>query len=219
MSDFVLYNYFRSSTSYRARIALHLKGIEFEYKPVSLIAGEQHHAAFKQLNPDGGVPALIHKGFAVSQSMAILEYLDDVVPTPRLFPQDVQKGALVRQFCENINCIHPYQNLQTLKFLENEFGLGAPQRDRWVQNFLKKNMRAQETLLERYSGTFSFGGEVTAADAFLLPQIFSSRRMGVALTDFPNVLRVEKNCLALSAFQKAHPHFQVDTPEELKGNI
>lgn len=218
MSEFTLYSYFRSSASYRVRIALHLKGIKFKYNPVHLLneGGEQYRTEYKQLNPAAEVPTLVHDGYTLSQSMAIVEYLDQVQPEPRLIPLDPKKGGKVRQFCENINSgIQPLQNLKTVAYLEKEFGFTTEQKEKWMHHWMLLNLQTLESSLNG-SGTYCFGGEVTAADVFLIPQLFAVKRFGVSLDSYPNIRRIEENCLKLEAFKKAYPLSQPDTPDDLK---
>ncbi|MBX3016870.1 MAG: maleylacetoacetate isomerase [Bdellovibrionaceae bacterium] len=218
MSDFALYNYFRSSTSYRVRIAMHLKSLSFQYHPVHLLnnGGEQHTAEYRQLNAAGEVPTLVHGNFKVAQSMVICEYLDQIRNTPRLFPEDVQKAASVRQFCENINCAHALTNLKTMQYLEKNAGLSAEARGAWLQHWGHQNFAVIEKWIAQHGGTYCFGDEVTAADAFLLPLVFWAQRFHIGLENYPAVRRVVANCEKLEAFRKAHPYRQVDTPPELK---
>jgi len=215
MTELTLYNYFRSSTSYRVRIALHYKNLDFAYKPVHLIneGGEQHKSEYKNINPMAEVPTLIHEGLTLSQSMAIIEYLDEVFPHPALFPREAQKRARIRQFCENINSfMHPVSNLKILQFLESKHAYNQSQKEEWVALWSKKGFEACENLLKRTHGKYCFGDEVTAADLFLIPQVFSAQRFKVDLTPYPLVMKINENCLALDFFKKAHPFRQVDTP-------
>jgi len=220
MPNLILYNYFRSSTSYRARIALALKGLTYEYKSVHLInnGGEQHSPEFRKLNPMGGVPTLIHDGQILSQSFAIIEYLDEAFPNKhRLFPEDLFKKALVREFCQIINAdIHSYANLKTLQYLENKLNIAEPQRLEWLHHFLGNGLQACEKILEKRAGQYCFGDSVTAADCFLVPMLFTAKRFNVPLDSLKNCQRVNDNCLSLESFKIAHPYNQPDTPAELR---
>ncbi len=218
MSDLALYNYFRSSASYRVRIALHLKNLAFDYRPVHLLnnGGEQHKPEYRNLNPAGEVPTLVHQGKAISQSMAILLYLDEVFPQHRLFPQDPYLKSKVIQFCEGINCTQPYQNLKTQTFLDKEMGLDPTKKNIWLKHWLVANLESSEKMLQEFAGSYCFGGHVTAADLFLIPQLFAVQRFQIEFQSYPNISRVNENCLQLEAFQKAHPGRQIDTPEELR---
>jgi maleylacetoacetate isomerase len=206
-----LYSYFRSSASYRARIALHWKGLPFEYLPVHLVkdGGQQLRPEYRAINPMGHVPALDHDGFLVAETMAILQYLDDIFPGKQLFPSDPREKALTIQICEIVNSgIQPLQNLKVTKMLDASAGkaISADFTKHWISN----GMANLEKLLERTAGSFCVGDEVTAGDCFLIPQCFSSRRFGVAIEDYPHIARVEANAVKLEAFQKAHPEKQPD---------
>lgn len=212
--DLVLYSYYRSSTSYRVRIALHLKGLSFDYQPIHLVrdGGHQHASEYKDLNPMGEVPTLVHKGKPIAQSMAIIEYLDSVFPEMPLFPKDPYTCARVRQFCENINAgIHPITNLKVLQYLDSRLLINPEQKKEWLQHWIKKGLEACETLIKNTSGQYSFADEITAADTFLVPQVFSAQRFGITdFSEYPSVERVNKNCLKLPAFHAAHPSHQID---------
>jgi len=220
MSQLKLYNYFRSSTSYRARIALHLKKLDFEYKPIHLLnnGGEQHTAEYRALNPVGGVPTLVHDEKIISQSFAIIEYLDEAFPQSyQLLPQDSYLRAKVRQVCENINAdIHPLQNLKLMQYLEKKHGYTQDQKDEWAQKWIHEGLAATEKILVATTKTYAFGDQVTAADLFIVPQIFSSLRFKVDMSKYPILSKINDNCLKLEAFQKAHPGKQIDTPSEAK---
>lgn len=217
MSSLTLYNYFRSSTSYRARLALHIKGLEFEYKPISLLKGEQHSAEYRKINPLGGVPTLVHNGKTIPESFAIMEYLDEVFPTPALLPQDAYLRARVRQVCEVINSfMHPLGNLRTLQYLEKHNGYTQEQKEAWVQHWAAQGLETLETTLKEFSGTYSFGDQITMADLFLVPQLLTCTRFNVDISKYPTLIKINENCLKLEAFQKAHPFKQIDTPEEFR---
>lgn len=219
MADFILHNYFRSSTSYRVRIALNWKDLNYDYQAVHLLAdgGQQHRPEYLKLNPQGEVPTLIHKGRAIAQSFAIIEYLDEIHPSPPLFPKDAFGRAKVRQMCENINCfIHTLGNLKVQQFLEKRYGLDASKKEEWVGHWTHQGLTATEKLLSEFSGKYSFGDEVSAMDCFLVPQVFSAERFKVDLSKYENLRRINENCLQLEAFKKAHPSRQPDTPEEMR---
>jgi maleylacetoacetate isomerase/maleylpyruvate isomerase len=220
MQKFELYNYFRSSTSYRARIALELKGLSYEYKPIHLLnnGGEQNSEVYRKLNPIGGVPTLVHGERVISQSFAIIEYLNLVVSDrAELFSSDAFINAKIRQFCEIINAdTHPLTNLKVLQYLEKNASFGDPEKTQWIHRWMGDGFRACEKLAEEFSGRFCFGDTPTAADIFLIPQMFSSQRFKVDLTPFPKIQEINKNCLELEAFKRAHPFRQIDTPEEFR---
>lgn len=217
MSSLVLYNYFRSSTSYRVRLALHWKGLAFEYKAVNLLKAEQHSTEYKRINPLGGVPTLVHDGKIIPESFAIIEYLDEVFPQNPLLPADPYRKARVRQFCEVINSfMHPMANLKTLKYMETKHGYTQEQKDEWAQHWIEQGLEVLETTAKEFSGTYTFGNEVTMADIFLIPQLLTSQRYKVDISKYPTLVKINENCKALEAFQKAHPFVQIDTPDEFK---
>lgn len=219
MSDFVLYNYFRSSTSYRIRIVMNLKQISYDYKPVHLVkdGGEQYKADYRKLNPASGVPTLKHGDVVISQTMAILEYLDQILPDRRLIPTEPKVAAQVRRFCETINAdIHSYGNLRTLNYLEKSLGLDQDQRNKWVQHWFGLGLKSLEEMLSGHSGTCCFGNQITAADTFLVPLIFTAERFKVDLSPYPLAQAINERCTKLPEFAKAHPYRQIDTPQELQ---
>lgn len=208
-----LYSYFRSSASYRVRIALHWKGLDFTYVPVHLVkdGGQQNQDEFRRVNPMGHVPALDHNGFLVAETVAIVDYLDRVFPQRPLFPSSPRDRALVLQMVEMINSgVQPLQNLKVNQFLEKEFKHDKSDVERWNKHWIEKGLTSLERFLEKTAGTHCLGGEITAADAFLIPQCFSSRRFGVMIEQFPVIARLEQQALKLEAFQKAHPEKQPD---------
>lgn len=208
-----LYSYFRSSAAYRVRIGLHWKRLQFETIPVHLVksGGEQHQSGYRKVNPMGHVPSLDHDGFVVAESMAILDYLDQVFPEQPLFPANPQDRARVIQICEIINSgIQPLQNLKVNQLLEKEFGQTKGDVERWNKYWIEKGLASLEKVLETTAGTHCLDGRVTAADAFLVPQCFSARRFGVDTSLFPVIHRVEQAALGLEAFVKAHPEKQPD---------
>lgn len=217
MKPVILYNYFRSSTSYRVRIALELKGIAYDYKPIHLLKNEQISPDYLKINPLGGVPSLIHDGNVISESMAILEYLEEVFPEKSLLPETAYLRAKVRQFCETVNAFtHPMSNLKTLKHLEEKYKLSQDDKEQWIQHWTRQGLETLEVLAKEFSGHFCFGDDVSFADLLLVPQLFSAARFKVDLQSYPTLLQINKNCLELAAFQQAHPHRQIDTPEELR---
>ncbi|MGZ3774803.1 MAG: maleylacetoacetate isomerase [Pseudobdellovibrionaceae bacterium] len=217
MASIILYNYFRSSTSYRVRLALNLKGLNFEYKPVNLLKGEQHSSEYRKMNPLGGVPTLEHNEKLIPESFAIMEYLDEVFPSPALLPHDPYLKARVRQVCEIINSfMHPMGNLKLLQYMEKNHGYSQDQKDQWVQHWATQGLETLETTLKEFSGTYSFGDQVTMADLFLIPQLLTCLRFKIDISNYPTLVKINENCLKLEAFQKAHPFKQIDTPDEFK---
>lgn len=212
--QFVLHNYYRSSASYRARIALHYKKIPFQYVPVHLVksGGEQFRDEYKQLNPLSQVPCLVHNGRPITQSMAIIQYLEDICHEPPLFPSNSYDRAIVIQICEAINSgIQPLQNLNVASELTSRFQATTEQKSDWTLFWNQKGLSAVESMLAKTAGDFSFGDSVTAADCFVIPQVFSAKRFGVDLSPYPHILRVNENCLELEAFQLAEPSRQPDS--------
>ena len=206
-----LYSYFRSSASYRVRIALHYKGLPFEYIPVHLVKAEQRSDEYVKINPMKHVPALMHDGFLVAESVAIVQYLDEIFPDKPLLPKTPRDKAVVMQIVELLNSgIQPLQNLKVMQFLENQMRLSKDQTDEFVRHWISEGMKGLEKLLERTAGTHAFGGSITAADAFLVPQVFACKRFNVDVNEFPNVARVNANALKLDSFQNAHPEKQPD---------
>jgi len=208
-----LYSYFRSSASYRVRIALHYKGLHFEYIPVHLVkdGGQQKKADFLKINPMGHVPALEHEGFLIAESVAILNYLDTMFEYKPLFLPHPKEKARILQVCEMFNSgIQPLQNLKVNQFLEKEMGKSKDDVARWNQHWIESGFTSIEKVLQSSAGTYCFGGAFTAADCFLVPQCFAARRFGVKLEKFPIISRIEEACLKMEPVQKAHPDKQPD---------
>jgi maleylacetoacetate isomerase len=216
MAEIKLLNYFRSSTSYRVRIALALKGVSYDYVPVHLLnnGGEQNKPDYRALNPLGGVPTLVHGDFALSQSFAIIEYIDEIFPEiPQLFPKDTRSRAKVREFCQIINAdMHSYGNLKTLQYLEKNWQVDAAQKNAFVANFFTQGLQACEAHLQKSSAQYCFGDTITAAECFLVPVLFTAQRFGVPLVNYPLCRSISERCLKLPAFMAAHPQNQTDTP-------
>lgn len=222
MSNLILHNYFRSSTSYRVRIALEHKQISYEYHAVHLLknGGEQNADSYRALNPMGGVPTLIHNGFVITQSSVIIDYLEEAFPkTTKLFPDDIFLKSQVKEICQIINAdIHSYGNLKTLQYLEKNFSVTEDQKTKWIQDFFIQGLTALENKLHKTSGKYSFSEKITAADCFLIPLLFTAQRFKVPLEKFPTLIKIESECLKLESFKKAHPFCQPDTPPELKNS-
>jgi len=209
MSKAVLYDYYRSSAAYRVRIALNLKGIAYETRPVNLLHSEQRGDEFRALNPQGLVPLLEIDGHRLTQSLSIMVYLDQVYPELPLMPRDPVDGAHVRAMALTIACdIHPLNNLRVLKYLSNELGLPQEERDAWYIHWIREGLPALETLAKPGAGKFLFGDEPTIADVCLVPQLFNARRYNVPIDDFPTLLRAEESANKLEAFAAAHPDRQ-----------
>ena len=210
-----LYSFFRSSASYRVRIALHLKGVSYEQAPIHLRrgGGEQFTAAYKAVNPQALVPALEDNGKILTQSLAIIEYLEDKYPRPPLLPADPADKALVRGMALIIACeVHPIQNLRVLNYVKKEYNQTDDQVNRWAQHWINLGLTALEQLIaaQPKRGKFCFGDTPTLADICLVPQLGNARRYGSDLSQYPNILGVEKNCMTLPAFVNAAPEKQPD---------
>ena len=216
MKNLQLYSYYRSSASYRVRIALHFKRLPFEYKPVHLVQnnGEQNASEYRELNPMGEVPTLVHNSHILNQSMAIFLYLDEAFPnTPQLFPKDILKKSKIIEMCEHINSgIHPIQNLKVLRKLEREYKADQVEKNKWAAYWIVRGFQAIENVLQTTSGTYCFGDEVTAADMFLCPQVYNANRFGVDMSLFPLIEKIDEKCLQLDDFRNAYPGVQPDTP-------
>lgn len=205
-----LHGYFRSTASYRVRIALNLKGVSYDQAFVQLREGEQRAPAFLARNPQGLVPALeLDDGAVLTQSLAICEYLDERYPEPALLPSDAQRRARVRAFAQVIACdIHPVQNLKILSRLR-ELGANEDQITAWARTTIEEGLDACDRLIADQVGPFCFGEAVTLADLCLVPQLVNARRFGVELR-WPRLTRIEAGCLDLPAFARAAPERQPD---------
>lgn len=210
-----LYTYFRSSAAYRVRIALELKGLAWEAVPVHLVrgGGEQRQPGYLGVNPAGLVPALDDDGQILTQSLAIIEYLDETHPAPLLLPADAAGRARVRAIAQAIACdIHPINNLRVLQYLKREFGISDAQRDAWYRHWIEVGLAAVEAMLagDARTGDFCHGDAPTLADCCLVPQVFNARRFACDLSALPTVVRIVERCEALDAFRRAAPENQPD---------
>ena len=209
MANAILYDYFRSSASYRVRIALNLKNIEYEQRPVSLVQGAQNDPAFKALNPQGFVPMLEIDGHRLTQSLSIMVYLDQIYPDPPLMPRDAVDGAHVRALALAVACdIHPINNLRVLKYLKKEFGASEEATDEWYRHWVAEGLAALEEMARPRAGAFLFGDSPTIADVCLVPQLYNARRFSVPITDYPTLRRADETASAHAAFAAAHPDRQ-----------
>lgn len=210
-----LYTYFRSSASYRVRIALNLKGLSYESVPVHLLrnGGEQLTADYRKLNADGLVPSLEVDGAALQQSLAIMEYLEETHPEPALLPASPLDRAWVRSIALSIACdIHPINNLRVLRYLVRELKVSEEDKNAWYRHWCEQGLAALESSLARDDrvGKFCYGDTPTLADCCLVPQVFNARRLDCDLSAMPTILRINDACLALDAFQRAAPGAQPD---------
>ena len=209
MSRVILYDYFRSSAAYRVRIALNLKGIEYESEQVDLRNDAQKSFEYRALNPQGLVPMLEIEGHRLTQSLAIINYLDIRYPVPPLIPAAAAVGAHVVAMAMTGACdIHPLNNLRVLKYLKNELGHSQGDVDRWYTHWIREGLPALEAMAKPNAGKFLFGNAPTGADVCLVPQLYNARRFEVAIDDFPTLLRAEENANNLDAFAAAHPDRQ-----------
>jgi maleylpyruvate isomerase len=209
-----LYNYFRSSSSYRVRIALNLKGKDYSYLPVHLNrnGGEQFEPDFREMSPDAVVPVLVAGQDKLVQSLAIIEWLEEMDPTPPLLPSSAADRAWVRALCLTIACeVHPLNNLRVLKYLTGPLQLSEEAKTQWIHHWIHHGLSSVEQMLAgRDSATYCFGDLPGMADCFLVPQVFNAQRFGVDLSRYENILRIAHACDSLDAFAKAHPARQVD---------
>ena len=210
-----LYTYFRSSAAFRVRIALNLKNLAYEAIPVHLVKdGGQHlKEDYRRINPAGAVPALADRDLALSQSLAIIEYLDEAYPYPPLLPPELAARARVRAIALDIACeIHPINNLRVLKYLTGQLGLSEEQKNSWYRHWVEVGLAAVEARLagNPATGRFCHGEHPTLADCCLVPQVFNARRFGCRLDHVPTVVRIDAECRTLPAFIAAAPENQPD---------
>ena len=210
-----LHTYFRSSAAYRVRIALNLKGLQYEAIPVHLVRdGGQHLSeAYRRINPAGALPSLVDRDVALSQSLAIIEYLDEAYPYPPLLPGDPVARARVRAIALDVACeIHPLNNMRVLKYLTSKLGVSEEDKNAWYRHWVETGLAAIEARLETspLTGRFCHGEQPTLADCCLVPQVFNARRFACNLDHVPSVVRIDAECRTLSAFAAAAPENQPD---------
>ncbi|MHA3893045.1 maleylacetoacetate isomerase [Acinetobacter sp. GXMZU3951] len=208
-----LYSYFRSSAAFRVRIALHLKGLPFETQAVHLLkqGGEQHSADYAALNPSELVPTLLDQEHVLTQSLSILEYLEEAYPETALLPKDVLQRAQVRAFALQIACeIHPLNNLRVLQYLEHTLAVGNTERTAWYQHWIKLGFHSLEQQLQHSNGQYCFGTSPSFADCCLIPQVYNAKRFQIDLTEYPKIQSIYMHCMQLDAFQQAAPEQQAD---------
>ncbi len=206
-----LYTYFRSSAAYRVRIALNLKGLEAEQISVHLVnnGGEQHSEAYRAINASELVPALCEGDFTLTQSLSIIEYLDEKFTDITLLPQNLEQRALVRAFSLSIACdIHPLNNLRVLKHLTGELGLSDEQKNAWYKHWIITGFNGLEAQLADSKGQFCFGSQPTLADCCLIPQVYNALRFNIDLSAYPKIQSIYAHCNSLDAFQQATPEAQ-----------
>ena len=213
MSDIVLHNYYRSSTSYRVRIALEMKGLTYDYVPHHLRHGDHLEPAYLAVNPQGLVPALIWGGRLLTQSLAIIEFLDETKPEPPLLPRDALGRARVRMLAQMIACdIHPVNNLRVLTSLRTLFGAGDQDIANWFRHWVNEGFQPLEKILasSAETRTFCHGDAPGLADICLAAQVTNNARFNIDMTPYPTIVRINAACMALPALQKAAPHNQID---------
>lgn len=208
-----LYSYWRSSAAYRVRLALNLKGLEYETVPVSLMPGISEHRqdAYRAKNPQMLVPFLEDGETGIAQSMAILEYLEEKYPATPLLPDTASDRATVRAFCASICCdIHPLNNLRVIRYLKETLVVSDEQFDTWYAHWIHEGFRSAEQTAQAHGGPFVFGDTVSFADCCLIPQIYNARRFNVSLDAFPTLVAIDAHCHTLPAFAEATPEKQPD---------
>lgn len=214
-----LYSYYRSSTSYRVRMALNLKGLAYETVPVNLVKDEQFMDMYALINPMTAVPTLVHDDFTLTQSHAIMEYLDDTVPQPPLVFGNPQQRAYIRQIADIISTdIHPLTNLRILRYLGAHHGADEQGKQSWYAHWARKGMLAVETTLRQrgWAGDFALAGQVSMADIAIVSQMYNMRRYKLKIDDLPLCLRIEKTCMQIESFRAAAPEHQMDAPAGLE---
>jgi maleylacetoacetate isomerase/maleylpyruvate isomerase len=201
-----LFGYFRSSASYRVRIALALKGLPYDYRAVHIARNEQFEAPFMAVSATRLVPLLRDGDITLSQSLAIIEYLDETHPTPPLLPADAAGRARVRSLALDMACeIHPLNNLRVLRYLVHTLKLGEDDKNRWYRHWVETGFEAVERHLAQQPSTFCHGDSPTLADCVLVPQVYNAQRFDCRLDQVPNLMRVHAQCMQLDAFQSTRP--------------
>ncbi|TRX57529.1 maleylacetoacetate isomerase [Thalassomonas sp. M1454] len=208
-----LYGYWRSSAAYRVRIALQLKQVEFQQKFVHLVnnGGEQHSKSYEALNPAHLVPTLVDGDFTLNQSLAIIDYLDELYPQVNLYPSQLKDKATVKALVLDIACeIHPLNNLRVQQYISSELQANDEQRSAWMNYWMGIGFKALETKLAQTSGKYCFKDVITVADLCLVPQVYNAKRFNIDMSAYPNINRIVANCNKLPAFIKALPENQPD---------
>ncbi|MGH1469795.1 MAG: maleylacetoacetate isomerase [Cellvibrionaceae bacterium] len=211
-----LYTFFRSSAAYRVRIALNIKGLDYEAVPINLVEndGEQHKDSFHEINPQELIPALVEDGESYTQSLAIIEYLEEQHPEIPLMPESPRDRALVRAMALTIACdIHPLNNLRVLNYLKDELEQDEKAINKWYTHWITLSFKSLEEQVNIHGGDYCFGNTITVADVFLIPQIANAKRFKIDLTPFPKLSAIDNALSEHPAFQAAAPDNQPDAPE------
>jgi maleylacetoacetate isomerase len=208
-----LYSYFRSSAAFRVRIALNLTGLSYDTQAVHLLkqGGEQHSAEYAAINPSELVPTLLDQQYVLTQSLSILEYLEEAYPKTALLPQNLQQRAQIRAFAQHIACeIHPLNNLRVLQYLEQTLAVSNSEKTAWYQHWIKLGFHSLEQQLQHSNGKYCFGEQASFADCCLIPQVYNAKRFQIDLTEYPKIQSIYTHCMQLAAFQQAAPEQQAD---------
>lgn len=206
-----LYSYFRSSAAYRVRIALALKGLDADILPINLLKGEQKSDDYLAINPQGLIPSLQVDDAVLSQSLAIMEYLEEVDNTVPLLPSDPVARASVRAMAQLIACeVHPLNNLRVLQYLTGELGVDDATKMTWYAHWIHQGFISLEAMLKQHAGQFCYGDTPTMADCCLIPQVYNAKRFNVELSSYPTIMRIYEHCNSLPAFIQAQPENQID---------
>lgn len=213
MPDRILYGYWRSSAAYRVRIALNLKGLEYQQRSIHLVkaGGEQHSAAFQQLNPNQLVPVLVDGDMTLNQSLVIIDYLDETYPQQLLIPTDREQRYLVKALAQDIAIdIHPLNNLRVLEYLSNSLDVADTDKMRWYAHWIERGFSALEQRLSQTHGQYCVGDQVSLVDVCLVPQVYNAKRFKVDMSAYPIIEDVTVSLNRLDAFQQAMPERQPD---------
>lgn len=210
-----LYTYFRSTAAYRVRIALNLKKLEADHHFVHLVkdGGQQHSSAYRRLNPQGRVPTLVDGGIPLTQSQAIIEYLEEAQPNPPLLPEDLKDRAYIRSICALVACdIHPLNNLSVLQYLKDELGVDDAAKMKWYHHWVEQGFSALEEMLSNDArvGDFCYGNKPSMGDIFIAAQVFNAQRFDCDMDKYPVISEINSNCMKLEEFERAAPGNQPD---------
>eukprot|EP00127_Corallochytrium_limacisporum_P003701 Clim_evm33s152 gene=Clim_evmTU33s152 len=213
MGEVELYSYYRSSCSWRIRLVLAIKGIDYKYHPVHLLKGEQRDQEYHKKNPFNKVPTLVHNGNPISQTQAICEYLEEVFPGNPILPKDPKTRAIVREISAGVACdVQPLQNSAVLSHIGQKYG--EEEKLAWARKYIEEGLQAVNELVEKHGGKYCVGDEITMADAFVVPQLYNARRYDADTSKFPRLIEVDQRLAELDAFKAANPKNQPDTPAE-----